>query len=145
MIALRMGKNKIGHEHYVDAIAEVQAKKKDVSSCAPESPKADMTVLTQLLDCQLLRIILSLARAMDIGMLGPSFTVHRQIMVDSDGLRLVTTFGLGNAKLSDMRVLREAVPHCCGHAQTARLCLPFPLTLVPRCPTRSLYNRFYFS
>ncbi|TLD30576.1 hypothetical protein PspLS_02153 [Pyricularia sp. CBS 133598] len=29
MIALRMGKNKIGHEHYVDAIAEVQAKKKD--------------------------------------------------------------------------------------------------------------------
>jgi SpoVK/Ycf46/Vps4 family AAA+-type ATPase len=31
MIALRMGKNKIGHEHYVDAITEVQAKKKDVS------------------------------------------------------------------------------------------------------------------
>lgn len=31
MIALRMGKNKISHEHYVDAIAEVQAKKKDVS------------------------------------------------------------------------------------------------------------------
>ncbi|EEU35371.1 26S proteasome regulatory subunit 6A [[Neocosmospora] mangrovei] len=29
MIALRSGKNKIGHEHYVDAIAEVQAKKKD--------------------------------------------------------------------------------------------------------------------
>lgn len=28
MIALRMGKNKISHEHYVDAIAEVQAKKK---------------------------------------------------------------------------------------------------------------------
>lgn len=32
MIALRSGKNKIGHEHYVDAIAEVQAKKKDVSN-----------------------------------------------------------------------------------------------------------------
>lgn len=32
MIALRSGKNKIGHEHYVDAIAEVQAKKKDVST-----------------------------------------------------------------------------------------------------------------
>lgn len=30
MIALRMGKNKIGHEHYVDAITEVQAKKKEV-------------------------------------------------------------------------------------------------------------------
>ncbi|KAF7562061.1 hypothetical protein G7046_g2078 [Stylonectria norvegica] len=29
MIALRTGKNKIGHESYVDAIAEVQAKKKD--------------------------------------------------------------------------------------------------------------------
>ncbi|PHH61652.1 hypothetical protein CDD81_8063 [Ophiocordyceps australis] len=29
MIALRSGKDKIGHEHYVDAIAEVQAKKKD--------------------------------------------------------------------------------------------------------------------
>lgn len=29
MIALRMGKNKISHEHYVDAIGEVQAKKKD--------------------------------------------------------------------------------------------------------------------
>ncbi|OAR02594.1 hypothetical protein LLEC1_00344 [Akanthomyces lecanii] len=29
MIALRSGKNKIGHEHYVDAISEVQAKKKD--------------------------------------------------------------------------------------------------------------------
>ncbi|CRK31693.1 hypothetical protein BN1708_005505 [Verticillium longisporum] len=29
MIALRGGKEKIGHEHYVDAIAEVQAKKKD--------------------------------------------------------------------------------------------------------------------
>nr|CAF06032.1 probable 26S proteasome regulatory particle chain RPT5 [Neurospora crassa] len=29
MIALRMGKNQIGHEHYVDAISEVQAKKKE--------------------------------------------------------------------------------------------------------------------
>jgi len=31
MIALRGGRNKISHEHYVDAISEVQAKKKDVS------------------------------------------------------------------------------------------------------------------
>lgn len=30
MIALRSGKSKISHEHYVDAIAEVQAKKKEV-------------------------------------------------------------------------------------------------------------------
>lgn len=32
MIALRKGMTKIGHEHYVDAIAEVQAKKKDTVS-----------------------------------------------------------------------------------------------------------------
>lgn len=37
MIALRMGKNKISHEHYVDAIAEVQAKKKDVSTVPSRS------------------------------------------------------------------------------------------------------------
>lgn len=37
MIALRMGKNKISHEHYVDAIAEVQAKKKEVSLTAIQS------------------------------------------------------------------------------------------------------------
>jgi len=29
MIALRGGRSKISHEHYVDAISEVQAKKKD--------------------------------------------------------------------------------------------------------------------
>lgn len=32
MIALRKGQARIGHEHYVDAIAEVQAKKKDTVS-----------------------------------------------------------------------------------------------------------------
>ncbi|EEH04857.1 26S protease regulatory subunit [Histoplasma capsulatum G186AR] len=32
MIALRKGMNKVGHEHYVDAIAEVMAKKKDSST-----------------------------------------------------------------------------------------------------------------
>jgi len=32
MIALRMGKSKISHEHYVDAVAEVQAKKKDTAN-----------------------------------------------------------------------------------------------------------------
>ncbi|PSK44186.1 26S protease regulatory subunit 6A [Elsinoe australis] len=32
MIALRSGRNKVSHEHYVDAIAEVQSKKKDVIS-----------------------------------------------------------------------------------------------------------------
>jgi len=31
MIALRKGMNKVGHEHYVDAISEVQAKKKDTN------------------------------------------------------------------------------------------------------------------
>jgi len=34
MIALRGGKIRVGHEHYVDAIAEVQAKKKD-TVCLP--------------------------------------------------------------------------------------------------------------
>ncbi len=47
MIALRMGKNKIGHEHYVDAIAEVQAKKKDVSCPAPPVCRLDFTMTDQ--------------------------------------------------------------------------------------------------
>lgn len=38
MIALRKGMTKIGHEHYVDAIAEVQAKKKDTVSKSNPSP-----------------------------------------------------------------------------------------------------------
>lgn len=38
MIALRKGMTKIGHEHYVDAIAEVQAKKKDTVSNLNPSP-----------------------------------------------------------------------------------------------------------
>ena len=37
MIALRKGMVKIGHEHYVDAIAEVQAKKKVSSSPSSSS------------------------------------------------------------------------------------------------------------
>jgi 26S proteasome regulatory subunit T5 len=45
MIALRSGKNKIGHEHYVDAIAEVQAKKKDVSALV--SPVWILPLLTR--------------------------------------------------------------------------------------------------
>lgn len=59
MIALRLGKNQIGHEHYVDAIAEVQAKKKDVS--INETSWISLLVCAVLicftLDCQLLRII----------------------------------------------------------------------------------------
>lgn len=55
MIALRSGKNKIGHEHYVDAIAEVQAKKKDVSDHLINSLSLYDT-LTSSLDCQLLRL-----------------------------------------------------------------------------------------
>ena len=35
MIALRMGKDRVSHEHYVDAIAEVQSKKKEVSFIPP--------------------------------------------------------------------------------------------------------------
>lgn len=58
MIALRSGKNKIGHEHYVDAIAEVQAKKKDVSYPAnlPRPYFQNTENLTLLPDGQLLRI-----------------------------------------------------------------------------------------
>jgi 26S proteasome regulatory subunit T5 len=46
MIALRSGKNKIGHEHYVDAIAEVQAKKKDVSPHTVEATKTELQLIT---------------------------------------------------------------------------------------------------
>lgn len=45
MIALRSGKNKIGHEHYVDAIAEVQAKKKDVSDTLTEVDLDDLLLI----------------------------------------------------------------------------------------------------
>lgn len=52
MIALRKGMVKIGHEHYVDAIAEVQAKKKVRLPCELELPegeerKADLTHRTR--------------------------------------------------------------------------------------------------
>jgi 26S proteasome regulatory subunit T5 len=53
MIALRMGKNKISHEHYVDAIAEVQAKYVTVSFI----PRAGMlTNLKEKRHCQFLCI-----------------------------------------------------------------------------------------
>jgi 26S proteasome regulatory subunit T5 len=54
MIALRNGQRKIVHEHYVDAIAEVQAKKKDVSivlSLRDHRNHANISI-----DCQLLRL-----------------------------------------------------------------------------------------
>ncbi len=58
MIALRMGKNQISHEHYVDAIAEVQAKKKDVrcSVHALSVPSYLLDANACPLDCQLLRV-----------------------------------------------------------------------------------------
>lgn len=63
MIALRMGKNKISHEHYVDAIAEVQSKKKEVSGhrcqfwrCSHETTLSP-TPANMFADCQLLRLI----------------------------------------------------------------------------------------
>ena len=64
MIALRSGKNKISHEHYVDAIAEVQAKKKEVSVIdlsrlnQPRLPAVPSDKANYFLDCQLLRVIL---------------------------------------------------------------------------------------
>lgn len=60
MIALRMGKNKISHEHYVDAIAEVQAKKKEVSveisNHMPLLAHMSIMLTTSHADCQLLRL-----------------------------------------------------------------------------------------
>lgn len=58
MIALRMGKNKISHEHYVDAIAEVQAKKKEVSLESNKLSFSHKNILltTHRTDCQLLRL-----------------------------------------------------------------------------------------
>lgn len=63
MIALRMGKNKISHEHYVDAIAEVQAKKKEVSDaryfqllCTLMYLNAGLVADCCFTDCQLLRL-----------------------------------------------------------------------------------------
>jgi 26S proteasome regulatory subunit T5 len=56
MIALRVGKNKISHEHYVDAIAEVQSKKKEVSSLQ-YPPHFRNSQLILLADGQLLRLI----------------------------------------------------------------------------------------
>lgn len=54
MIALRMGKNKISHEHYVDAISEVQAKKK--GTLHYRSHVINHT-LTRNRHCQLLRVM----------------------------------------------------------------------------------------
>jgi len=55
MIALRKGMGKIGHEHYVDAIAEVQAKKKVSLSSAPLLARF-FAGLTRVGYCQLLRV-----------------------------------------------------------------------------------------
>lgn len=61
MIALRMGKSQISHEHYVDAISEVQAKKKEVR-CSPlldARYSAEPALIADLpgVDRQLLRLI----------------------------------------------------------------------------------------
>jgi SpoVK/Ycf46/Vps4 family AAA+-type ATPase len=44
MIALRSGKGKVSHEHYVDAIAEVQSKKKETVS--PHNPNSGRNIVT---------------------------------------------------------------------------------------------------
>src|SRR5690606_12418083 len=54
MIALRSGTTKVSHEHYVDAIAEVQAKKKD-TVCLFNGMKVEIDVLSFL--GQFLRLI----------------------------------------------------------------------------------------
>ena len=85
MIALRMGKNQIGHEHYVDAISEVQAKKKDVSNPLGRS-RASMLLFTNDVfrpSTSMLNVIAfpTLLKAMTTGPLRQmtkwSWTVHR--------------------------------------------------------------------
>ena len=50
MIALRLGQSKIVHEHYVDAIAEVQAKKKETGMLQPPAMTMNLlTILSKLL------------------------------------------------------------------------------------------------
>jgi hypothetical protein len=55
MIALRKGQNKIGHEHYVDAISEVQAKKKVRRSSSHISLKSLLTILFRTLSTSMLK------------------------------------------------------------------------------------------
>ena len=55
MIALRKGQSKIGHEHYVDAISEVQAKKKARSSLDQSSLRALLTILPRTLSTSMLK------------------------------------------------------------------------------------------
>lgn len=97
MIALRSGKNEIGHEHYVDAIAEVQAKKKDVS--APPNwtrvltRRAPLTRFTYRLSTFTRNLHLSLANDVGVGV-SPFRTlgVRRQRL--GDGIER-STFGNG--------------------------------------------------
>ena len=80
MIALRSGKMKVGHEHYVDAIAEVQAKKKD-TVCRRAAPVACGTLLiVEVLAGQLLCLdcIVELHLQADIIVQGPSLRFFRR-------------------------------------------------------------------
>jgi len=68
MIALRGGQSKISHEHYVDAISEVQAKKKGKSSQSlPQPPKFDAYAIFPSRYCQFLCLILLLLRGTELG------------------------------------------------------------------------------
>jgi 26S proteasome regulatory subunit T5 len=55
MIALRKGQNKIGHEHYVDAISEVQAKKKVRHILSRFPSKALLTIVSRTLSTSMLK------------------------------------------------------------------------------------------
>jgi SpoVK/Ycf46/Vps4 family AAA+-type ATPase len=82
MIALRSGKNKIGHEHYVDAIAEVQAKKKDVSDRSTKNN----TVFCLLIDA--LRRSTSMLNLMNVETRGTGIGIKvRQASVRAMSLR----------------------------------------------------------
>jgi ATP-dependent Zn protease len=95
MIALRMGKNKIGHEHYVDAIAEVQAKKKGMPLLSPTTK----LLLTTSRHRQLLRIVLGWYWG-SLGGTGKLPCNHRHIMTSFSRSRL----GLFQSNACDRRV-----------------------------------------
>jgi 26S proteasome regulatory subunit T5 len=80
MIALRNGQRKIIHEHYVDAIAEVQAKKKDVSISESTS-----VAILQILICVPDRQLLCLSA---ISTTGPCCLINRTARVTVNGRRL---------------------------------------------------------
>lgn len=92
MIALRKGQTKITHEHYVDAIAEVQAKKKDtVNFVSPNIPRTLYPGVSLLTRCSMhnwLRTFTGWRHAFQIDCTSPSAHIRAQTY---GGLRTTTS------------------------------------------------------